>query len=376
MKPSKPKVLFFSALTILFLVLAPPYLEDGVTQNIYKQWMAIKQSSWAGVAKLWDIKGWETGKGSAAQWLKSAAVTYERSIPGMYIEVVGMTIDEAQQRMQNGEYPDLYSFPLGFMPQGDLCEISAPENMQEKALQAGQYGQRQLALPYMLGSYALIVNKSMFYERQLLLPSDEEWTPEALKEAAARLPDGLPALGYDEERYTLPGAAILSYAGENITSGKPVMTENATDAFFKHELGMLIGTQKAVATLKDSAAGLGPDAEMLSLGGYTDMVQFIAVRRDDNQTKNECCIAFARFLCSGRQQHRLEGLHVFPAVRMEAYLDNDFMVQLNEGLQNAMVPNCFTWDSVRVSLKEAVFQGIIGNCNKGQALLELAKALS
>ena len=377
MKQRKPMVLFFSAITLLFLLLAPPFLEDGVTRNIYRQWMSIKESPWAGVVQLWHISGWETGKSSGVQWLKNAAASYEKSYPGMYIEVAGMTVEEAQQRLQKGERADLYSFPLGFVPPEEFCVIDAPQNIQGNVLKSGQYQGQQIALPYMMGGYALIINRSIFFEHQLLLPSDEEWTVESLKEAVMQLSNGDHiAIGYDVGQFTIPGAALLIYGGENITGGKAVQTENAYDAFFNQELGILIGTQKEITSFRDISIGVGPDTEMLVLGGYTDMVQYIAVRRDDNALKNECCIRFAQNLCSGRQQQKLEKLNVFPVSQMEIYEDNDVIHQLYQSLQDALIPNCFIWESERKPSQEIILRGIQGNGKAGEALEELVKALS
>ena len=378
MKRRKLMVLFFSALTILFIMLSPPFLEDGVTRNIYRQWLSIKQSPWPGVVRLWHIKSWETGQSNGMQWLKSAVASYEKKYPGMYIEVEGMTVQEAQERLQKGEKPDLYSFPLGFVPPGELCPIQAPETIRASFLKTGQQQGQQLALPYMMGGYALIVNRSKFIDHQLLLPSDEDWTAESVHDALVELSDDgkNTVLGYDEEYYMLPGAALLLYAGENITDGSPVKTENAYNTFFSQELGILIGTQKAVTSLRDISVGIGPDIEILGLGGYTDMVQYVAVSRDENDTKNECCIRFAQYLCNNAQQRKLERLNVFPVTQVDIYKDNDVMLQMFHDLQKARIPNCFVWEREKTSLQDIILQGIQGRCKEGEASEELAKALS
>lgn len=47
----------------------------------------------------------------------------EKQIPYVYIEVSGMTIEEAKKRMQAGERPDVISYPKGFVYGEDFISL-------------------------------------------------------------------------------------------------------------------------------------------------------------------------------------------------------------------------------------------------------------
>lgn len=65
------------------------------------------------VLTLWQIDGFEGGKGSRADYLRRMAADFSRT-ENVYIEVASLTSAAARQNMANGALPDILSYGAGF----------------------------------------------------------------------------------------------------------------------------------------------------------------------------------------------------------------------------------------------------------------------
>ena len=89
----------------------------------------------------------------------------------MFITVLGMTPEEAEQRLAAGERPDIFSFPLGFPAEHLLAELEEPEEALLPSLcEPGKKGDQFLAYPYMMGFYTITVNQEIYFSSGASLP--------------------------------------------------------------------------------------------------------------------------------------------------------------------------------------------------------------
>ncbi len=105
MPKKKIAVLLF---IVLALVITVPIL--GVT--VRKASKIDKTNSMQSIV-LWQIDGFEGGKGSRKQFLQNKASAYFKN-QRTYVNVVALSADAARQNIAKGNLPDMISYPAGF----------------------------------------------------------------------------------------------------------------------------------------------------------------------------------------------------------------------------------------------------------------------
>lgn len=86
------------------------------------------------VLTLWQIDGFEGGKGSRAQYLQDKAEQCFDGLP-IYFRVVSVSADAARKNIKEGVKPDIISYPAGFYG----LESCIPENYNEYTWCRGGY---------------------------------------------------------------------------------------------------------------------------------------------------------------------------------------------------------------------------------------------
>ena len=141
---------------VVFLVFAPFTLMP----NLLKAQADVNKSKnyeYQGILELWHIETFEGGSMSRASFLEREAINFEKQHKGTYIVIQSMSLEQFELNIQNGKLPNLLSFGIGV---GDaitknLVEIDVG-NIRNDLKQYGMYNSKQLAVPYILGGYALI----------------------------------------------------------------------------------------------------------------------------------------------------------------------------------------------------------------------------
>ncbi|MGI6161887.1 MAG: hypothetical protein ACOYJD_07630 [Christensenellales bacterium] len=297
----------------LFLALAPGFLAPMVSVDRWAQWLGRSVPAYQGAIKVWHVAGWKAGHGAFSTWLSQISRGFERRNFGVYIEIEGMTEDEAAARLQSGETADVYSFPTGFFKDAaKLAPIEDP-GLRPEHKKSGEYG-GLYALPYALGGYMLFINEDVLYEKGI----------DVNDETAADLAISASNAGWG-------GDAVAMYMAARQAGHYTAMGFEATGAY--------IGPHSMIFELLD--ADNPPMYSLYPLGAYTDMAQYVAVADGLEEGKREVCSDFAYYLLRPSVQKGLNDLGVIP-VMAEGDGELEELAHLMSG--GIVIPNCFTWD--------------------------------
>ena len=140
-KPAKIVSLLLIAAVLLLLVFLPKYFSGLPSRTDITEWLKPKTEPFRGTVSVWHVVGVRPYLGSLGRWLKDCASTLEKRHFGVYFDVETLTEEEASARIASAEFPDVVSFPGGFIPQSMLAPL--PETAA-----AERNGEAALALPY------------------------------------------------------------------------------------------------------------------------------------------------------------------------------------------------------------------------------------
>jgi hypothetical protein len=333
----KPFTCFLFVFAVILIAVSP-----WLIQSYYSEEPEIVP--YKGILTLWNITDWRTGGSSPISFLKKRVAEFESRSAHIFIDVENMTPEEAAAAVQNGETPDMISYPYGF--DAELQLTSLPHKNTIFPQIPGN------AYPYMCGGYCIILNTDMLDREGLFAPSGWGIRPDELIDMAK-----LGVCFDSESGYSaLPAIAVHKYPDEEgsktFTWEKPAMPEAALNLsvvaysdgvrlFRTEQACTLIASHNQLfelgKLLEDSSA---PSFRPYALGGYTDMVQLISVVSCEDEKKQEACTEFAGYLLRDSVQKKIEALGVFPVLPgLEIYEDNECLYMMYELLsEGALLP--------------------------------------
>ena len=144
--------------TVFSLFFARSHISDGVIKTT---------DGYKAVLTVWQIDGFEGGKGSRRQFITDVSKKFEKDNLGVLVLVSSYTKESAEERMQKGEYPDVISFSLG-------VDVSNLKEINLKKETFGKIGGKTYALPWCRGGYVLIEN--LLAKGEKLIVSNAEYT--------------------------------------------------------------------------------------------------------------------------------------------------------------------------------------------------------
>lgn len=353
--------LLFCFATIAFLLLAPAFIAGGIHKNVYTLRAEKLAEKYTGPLSLWHIVSFKTGGESGVSYLKNRAAEFEKINPYVFITVNAMTAEEAEQRLQNGERPDILSFPLGFSVEALLAEL--PETQAEllpSVKSIGQKGLQTLAYPYMMGFYTMTINQEVFFSSGATLPigsglpranfhyltyhAEQDW-----KEEEAHV------LSYSDT-YGLSPLKTLEYfreEGENdfFTGAPPddyapaasAFLGDGTESFLKGKAALLLAPAADYEKLLLDQRASSLSMTTFAFSDYTDLVQMVGVCRTEDSAKRNMCQDFCASLLRLKAQKGLENLKMLPVVQLPSiYEGQTLYLEEYERLANsAVIPNAF-----------------------------------
>lgn len=319
----KPFTYFLCAITIIIIVISPMLI-----LSLYEE--PFKTASYKGILTMWHIRDWRTGGSSGNAFLKRRITEFESNHPYVFIEVEQMTLQQANEAMQLGNYPDIISYPSTY-------EISIPlASLPPASFNAAFLGDTHKAYPYMCGGYCIIVNSEMLDENGVMPPDGWGIRPESLLDSVQY------GLIFDSEKgYSgMPAMALHQYPeleGPNISTwGSPEVpdaalslpfseNEDSLKAFCKSEVCVLLASHRQLFEVTRAyEQNEAPTFSAFAIGGYTDMVQWVSVPQHEDTLRESLSIAFAEYLVSERVQRKLTALGVIPVVPdLEIYQDDE-----------------------------------------------------
>jgi len=363
----KPVAYFLCALALLLICISPwlilSYYEK-LPESPYFQ----------GILSLWHISDWRTGGSSGTAFLQKRITQFEGQNPHVFIEMETLTVEEALRALQNGDKPDIISYPHGAEIPLEMASLPADDTIFS--------GLPDTAYPYMCGGYCLLINTDKMTESGIDIKSDWGIRPEALLEAAQM------GVCFDAEDgcTALPALALHAYPEAErpqvSTWGEPdppdaALSLNASwkdgfEAFCSGDAGMLIASHRQLFEATEQyTQGEVPPFTAYAIGPYTDMVQMIsAAQQHDDELRQKAAESFAAFLLTDSAQKKLEALGVFPVKpELNIYQQSDIHHAMYEQLcTGAALPEPGSKDMLN-ELARSAFGG------DGHALQTLRRAL-
>ncbi len=316
----KPFAYFLCVLVILLLVVSP-----WLILSYYEK--LPEAPYFQGILHMWHITGWRTGGSSSYAFLENRIKQYEAQNPHVFIELESYTPEKADKALQNGQRPDIISYPYGIDPALDFAPLPHHNFL--------MLNDQDKAYPYMFGGYCLLVNNDLLSENGIDIYQGWGIRPDALLEAAEL------GVAFDaEEGYSsLPVLALHAYPPApkpNMTTfGEPEMPDVALGlsasysdglgSFCKGESAVLIASHRQLFEASERyTQGEAPGFTAYAIGGYTDMAQMVSISLQEDELRQSACENFVEWLVSPACQKKLEALGVCPAVSdVDIYRQNE-----------------------------------------------------
>lgn len=305
-----------SVAIVCFLFLAPLTVMPSLLaaqSNINR----VKQYGYQGILELWHIETFEGGSVSRAAFLEKQCVAFEKQNKGTYIVVKTMSPEQLNLNLQNNNRPNLISFGIGVGDQfvDSLCALNFADSIRPDLLVGGKFNGSQLALPYMLGGYAVICQN--------------------------KAPQNTTMVGVAD--FTNPvKASVLNKLNLQFAKNINFDSYTAYDKFLKAGHKNLLGTQRDVYRVNNRVSkGMLTDISYQFLTEYTDLVQYVSVFKTDAK-QQQICTDFVRFLISAASQQKLANINMFSVLQnMCLYTDNLFGQMEKSLSKNLHVENVF-----------------------------------
>lgn len=321
-----------SVILVIFVVVAPISLFPSLL-NDEAQVNRAQNLEHQGILELWHVETFEGGSVSRSSFLEREAIIFEREHKGTFISIQTMSLEQFKLNINNGKKPNILSFGVGVENSfiSDLLEIDAGDTRSDLKVY-GKIGNRQYAVPYILGGYALIYQNS-------LLKTNEDLTGVGLKGAT----NPLNALNH------------LNKQIEKIYDDKTLDSYDAYDKFLKGNFGTLLGTQRDVYRVYNrQSKGLLNECSYEFLEGYTDLVQYISVFESEDAEQN-LSLKFVARLLSEDVQKKLANYNLFSTLNNLNLYDSGIYKDFEKTLSKSITSiNAFsTLDEINLQKEEA-----------------------
>lgn len=349
----RPFTYFLCAAALILIAISPWLIQSYFAEE-------PETESYKGVLMLWNVTDWRTAGSSCAAYLKKRVENFESRNAFIFIDIVNMTKEEASKALQNGEKPDIISYPLGFDPAIELSSLPHIDTIFPQI--------KDTAYPYMCGAYGIAVNTDMLDAEGMFAPQGWGIRPDELIDIA-RL-----GVSFDSEKgySSLPSVVLHEYPeaeGPGLSTWQePEMPDAALSlsitsysdglrSFTSEKSCILIASQRQLFELTQLYQdGSSPSFQSYALSGYTDMVQLISTASCDDEKKRAACADFAQYLLSEDAQKRLEALGVFPVLPgLEVYSTDECFSQMYKLLsQHTSLALPENWSNINELSKETL----------------------
>ncbi len=341
-------------------MLAAPFVVLG---NLPRSDLFVAGARFEGILELWHIESFEGGVGSRAGWLKKRSTAFEKQNKGCLVNVTVLTPEQAQEKLNNGERFDLASFSAG--AGFELLPYLSPYGgdvscVRGDYLRGGQLNGKVYALPYMAGGYVLAaMSKNLVgFENKNLA---ENIFGMGFEKKVGKKTVSLASVACGYGGFNQPCMALAL----NTTQSRrnDLLDEGLTqyEAYEKFLTGnnhtVLLGTQRDIYRLTNRIEqGRLGECVFEPLGGFTDLVQYIAVG-DTEAKKAVFAEKFACFLTQEQSQQKLTEVRMFTVNAQSIYSDGA-MSALEQALSSVRTINAFTDPSILSALRSETLKSL------------------
>ena len=331
--------LIITILIAIFMIFSPGYI---VSSRVLLTMQRNEENTeeYQGIIRVWHIVGFKPYRGSLGSWVSDVAKQLEKKHSGVYLEVDSITVEEYEARIERGEQPDVFSFPLGCIYAEQLSELAAelPTFIGNLSC-TGQYDGKMYGIPYTASGYLLVHNQRLMQERG----ADVESMSVILKNGAAH------AAGDPVQ------ACIWGISGE-VQPSEAFMEEKAVSAF--------MDARAAGELFQKVQNGKGFPFETVSCGIYSDLVQLIGINRNIEEAKMTYAYEFIEMCLNSENQLKLMSIGLMPAIAgLKREKAEEALEQLFSELENIAAPNSFLYKTYKEQLQISAVEAMQGSAS-------------
>lgn len=322
----RAKTVLYAFAAFLSFVFVIMFFFFGFNKQLYEIGLLRNEPQEPVVIELLHIESFEGGSGSRAEYLRRVAREFNKQNPNKFIGIKTMTIE---QLVLNAEFvPDLVSFGVGageFL-KDRLLFTDLNFDVRSDLLQYGKIQGQTLAVPYMLGGYA-VISRSDY-----LLRTQEE---DIFKQNIIVGKRQVSGVGMGMDGFINPVEALrangISGGGQYVNG----TTYEVYESFLNGNFINLIGTQRDVYRLKNREDnGSFVVCEYNYLGGFSDIVQYMGMMKQSVVAEE-----FIKFVLNAASQKAIGSIGMF-SVNTNIYTGGymqDFENVLGERLSSVNV---------------------------------------
>lgn len=150
-------------------------------------------SQWKGTIEIWDFPAWSEN-GDNYAWIKRMMAEYTKKNPNVTFKLTEIPWQGGDQKLNlavaSKTWPDLTRGPLraSFVEQGAIVDVTNyvnPRDYYDGAIRGATYKGRIYGFPFYMTTKVVIINKKIFKEKNVRVPTlDNPWTFEEFYSAA------------------------------------------------------------------------------------------------------------------------------------------------------------------------------------------------
>jgi hypothetical protein len=306
---------------------------------------------------FWHIESFEGGAYSRAGWLRARLREFERSNKGVIVRLNVLTNEQLREAVNRGEGFDVVSFSLGAGEKvlSKVLPYSGKINVRSDLCEYGKVMGVQMAVPYLLGGYALFTytyNLERLPDKALINNIFNGIERKGAKGSVTKL-NGLD-FGLGECNLPLL-SLIVNDAPEGNVQDTDKTQYQAYENFLRDATStVFLGTQRDLGRIDYRVRNqkLSPVTYQF-LEGFSDLVQYLALG-----SACETALRLIEYLTTDRVQDTIRGLEMFGVNNKKIHTDDAF-VEMEKAISKPLKSiNVFTSEAIIKEIAEKTYRGM------------------
>lgn len=387
--------------------------------------LAVSTSGFEGTLQYWALNYQPDGGNQTGKLTDAAVAAFQQANPNIKVEITGYTGDQAgftklTQAVQGGQTVDVFRLPSDILPllvQEDLVapidEFLTDEDKADiypNLLEAVSIEGEAYAWPLWVPPVGMYLNLDVFKERNVTPPTGD-WTYEEFVEVAKQLTftrengeqvygytavidpgvvnswpfilsDGARPLSEDNTSYAFNTPEAISGLKKLVDlaqvhkvtppdfgsqTGQDIMTgfkDKKVYAMYSEPSGASSGYASENFNFEVVSMPTGSTGERVTAGG----IGLISVAANEDQTKLQAAMDFARYLTSAQVGEDVEGYYLAPGARKSVQVNPpiDKFVPFVE--YTYITPIIAEWPQIRTIIHPQIQNAILGQAKPDEAL--------
>ncbi|MBQ9624642.1 MAG: hypothetical protein IJR47_00910 [Clostridia bacterium] len=290
------------------------------TERQWNKWLKGNEQEYYGNLNLWHIKDDYSVNLPYEKLLKR----FEKQNFGIFINVESLTSDEAGNKIENGEYPDLIIYSRSLFPVESYAELNSLKIPLE---QSGKHKNKLFAYALCYDTYIILLNDEIIDETEEDLGVV---TPEHLVNSLIKLPfkEGVLPMGFT----SLGGALNLADAMGEQTGDIPYASCSVDD-FAAGKTAVLVCGKRELEEYK----GELPSNTEYIFSEFTDRGRFLSVYNSGDESRVKYAKMAAEMLLSESSADIIDEFAFSAAKAKDVRLLGAFNERIDEAALKALI---------------------------------------